>query len=155
MASRTEERAFPSNVFPRHRRGSRASGSSARRPMPHTGSKGLASAEILVPVLRRWYFMVVFRENAAKLPARTASSRTRSQNRVFEVTHASTNALVRARVWRRHNVLLGGAVLEKASLFRHHKLLRSGIRHVIHDKRRGGPLRKTGWGLPEQHYLVR
>ena len=48
--------------------------------MPHTGSKRLASAKLLfVPVLRRWYFTVGFRENVAKLPAMTASSRTQSQ----------------------------------------------------------------------------
>ena len=34
------------------------------------------------------------------------------------------------------------AVLEKASLLRHHKLLREVIRHLVHNKRRWGPLRK-------------
>ena len=63
-------------------------------------------------------------------------------NRVVEVTHTSTNTFVRARVWQRHNELLGAAVMEKASLLRHHNLLRARIRHVVHDKRRGGPLRK-------------
>ena len=33
--------------------------------------------------------------------------------------HASTDALVRARVWRRHYELLGEAILEKTSLLRH------------------------------------
>ena len=75
-------------------------------------------------------------------------------NRVVEITHASTNALVRARVWRRHDELLGAVVLEKAGLLRHHKLLRARTRHVVHDKRRWGPPRKTGGGLPEQHNLL-
>ena len=66
-----------------------------------------------------------------------------------EFTHASTNARVLARVWRRHNELLGAAVMEKASPLRYHKLLRAIIRHVVHDKRRGGPLQKSGGGLPE------
>ena len=39
--------------FPLHWRGSLARGSSARRPMPHTGSSGLVSAKRLLPVLKR------------------------------------------------------------------------------------------------------
>ena len=50
---------------------------------------------------------------------------------------------------------LGAVVLEKASLLRHHKLLRAGRRHVVNDKRRWGPLRKTGGWLPKQHHLLR
>ena len=126
---------------PVHRRRLLPSGSSSRRPMPphgvpHTGFKGLASAKRLVPVLKRCCFMVGFCENLAKVPARTTSSRTRSQVAcVVEFTHTSTNALVRALDWRGHNELFGAAVLEKASLLRHHTLLRAGIRHVVHDKR--------------------
>ena len=63
-------------------------------------------------------------------------------NSVVEITHASTNALVRARVWRGHKELLGAGVLEKASLFRHYKIFRARIRHVVHNKRRWGPLRQ-------------
>ena len=124
------------------------------KTMPDTGSRGPASAKHMVPVLRRCCFMAGFCENSAKVPARTASSaskdgedgvfltnvpartafsRTPSKNSVVEITHASTNALVRARVWREHNVLLGAAVLEKTSFLRHHKLLHAGIRHVVHD----------------------
>ena len=55
-------------------------------------------------------------------------------SRVVAVTHASTNMHVRARVWRRHYLLLDAAVLNKASLLRHHKLVRLIIRHVVHDK---------------------
>ena len=36
---RMVESACPSKLFPRHNQGLWASGSSARRPMPHTGSK--------------------------------------------------------------------------------------------------------------------
>ena len=43
------------------------------------------------------------------------------------ITQASTDALVRAWVWPDHDELIGAAVLEKASLLRHHKLLRAGI----------------------------
>ena len=53
IASRTAESASPSKFFPIHWRGSLALGSSARRPMPHTGSRGLASANRLLPVLKR------------------------------------------------------------------------------------------------------
>ena len=45
--------ASPSKFFPPHWRGPLARGSSARRPMPHTGSIGLASANRLLPVLKR------------------------------------------------------------------------------------------------------
>ena len=73
-------------------------------------------------------------------------------NNVVEITHVSINALVRARIGRRHG-LLGVEALEKAGLFRHHKLIRARITHVIHDNR-WGSLRKTGGGLPEQqHHL--
>ena len=47
--------------------------------MPHTGSKELASANMFVPVLQRCYFIVGFCKTLAKLPARTAFSRTRFQ----------------------------------------------------------------------------
>ena len=47
---RTVERAWPSKLFPRHKWGSWASGSSAQRPVPNTWSKGLASAKSLSPV---------------------------------------------------------------------------------------------------------
>ena len=147
-------KSFPSTLFPGHRRGFRASGSSARRPMPHAGWKRLSSAKNLVPVLRRCCFMVGFFENLAKLPARTASSQTRSQTASSKL-RTPRQLLERARVWRRHNELLGAAVLEKSGLFRHHKLLRVRIRHVVHDKRRGGTLRKAGGGLPEQHHVLR
>ena len=40
------------NIFPLHWRGSLARGSSARRPMTHTGSRGQASANRLLPVLK-------------------------------------------------------------------------------------------------------
>ena len=40
-------------IFPLHWCGPLARGSSARRPMPHTGSRGLASANRLLPVLKR------------------------------------------------------------------------------------------------------
>ena len=53
IASRTAESASPSKNFPLHWRGGLAQGSSARRPMPHTGSRGLASANRLLPVLKR------------------------------------------------------------------------------------------------------
>ena len=46
-------------------------------------------------------------------------------NNGVEITHASTDALVLAWVRRGQNELLGAAVLEKASLLRHHKLLRA------------------------------
>ena len=107
------------------------------RRCPTRGRKGWIQPKSKRPVLRRWYFMVGFCENLAKLPANAVP------HHVVEVTHASTNALVHARVWRRHNELLGAAVLEKAGLLHHHKLLRARIRHVVHDKRRGGPPRKT------------
>ena len=38
----------------------------ARGPMPHTGSKGLASARVVTPVLNRCCFMAGFCENLAK-----------------------------------------------------------------------------------------
>ena len=43
-------KSFLGHVFPRHRQGSWASGSFARRPMPYKGPKGLASAQCLVSV---------------------------------------------------------------------------------------------------------
>ena len=144
MTSQTEERAFPRKCFPRHRWGSRASGSSVRRPMPHTESKGMASAKTFVPVLRRWYFVVGFCENLAKLPAPTAYSRTRSQTALSKLR--TPNALVRARVWRRHNELHGAAVLDNTSLPYHHKLLRARIRHVVDDKREGDHCEKHEGG---------
>ena len=48
IASRTAEIASPSKLFPLHWRGSLALGSSARRPMPHTGSRWLASSKYLL-----------------------------------------------------------------------------------------------------------
>ena len=48
---------FPTQNLRRHRRGFLASGSSAQRPMPHTGSKGLDSAKCLVPVVKQCCFM--------------------------------------------------------------------------------------------------
>ena len=44
ISSRTAESASLSKIFPFHWRGPLARGSSARRPMPHTGSRALASA---------------------------------------------------------------------------------------------------------------
>ena len=38
-----------------------------------------------------------------------------------------------ARVWQGHNELLGAAVLENASLIRHHTMLRAVIRHGVND----------------------
>ena len=76
-------------------------------------------------------------------------------NRIVDVKRASANALVCARVWRRHNELVGAAAMEQASLLRHHKLLRAKIRHDVLNKRRGGRLRKPGGGLPEQHHRFR
>ena len=40
-------------IVPLHWRGSLALGSSARRPMSHTGSRGQALAKSLLPVLKR------------------------------------------------------------------------------------------------------
>ena len=74
---RRETKSFCEHIFPLP--GTRASGSSAWRPMPHTGSKELASANMFVPVLQRCYFIVGFCKTLAKLPARTAFSRTRFQ----------------------------------------------------------------------------
>ena len=91
-------------------------------------------------------------ENLAK--GRTASSRTRSQIAWPKLRTPPRMRFVRSLVWRGHGELLGAAVLEKASLFRLHILLRAGIRHVVNGKRRWGPLRKTGRGLPEQHHLL-
>ena len=48
-----QKSASPSKNFPLHWCGSLARESSARRPMPHTGSRGLASANRLLPVLKR------------------------------------------------------------------------------------------------------
>ena len=106
-----------------------------------------------MPELRRWCFIAGFCENLSSVSKEGVFANA-VPNRVVEFTYASTIALVRARVWSRHNELLSAAVLEKASLLRHHKLLRARIRHVVRDKRRGGALRKTGGGLPEQHHLL-
>ena len=76
-------------------------------------------------------------------------------NRIVEIVPTSTKALVRARVWRIYNELIGAAVLEKGGPVRHHKLLRASLRHVVRDKRQGEPLRKTGGGVPEQHNMLR
>ena len=69
--------------------------------------------------------------------------------------HASTDAFVRAWVWRGHNEPYCAVVLEKASLFSHHILLRARLRDVINDKRPWGPLRQIGGGLPKQYHLLR
>ena len=74
MASRTAESAFLRKFFPGHRRGLLTV--CPKTDAPHE-VKRLASAKRLVPVLRRCCFMAS--ENLAKVPARTASSRTRSQ----------------------------------------------------------------------------
>ena len=90
--------------------------------MTHIKSKGLVSAKKMVPVLRRCCFMVGLCENLA-ITSKDGILANAIQNRVDEITHASTNTLVRAPVWRRCNELLGAAVLEKTGLLRHHKLL--------------------------------
>ena len=69
-------KSFSEHIFPSPPGGLRASGSSARRRMPHTGSKRLSSAKRLEPVLRRCYFITRFSQNLAKMPVRTASSLT-------------------------------------------------------------------------------
>ena len=56
ISSRTAESDSPINFFPLHWRGSLPRGSSARRPMPHTGSRGLVSANRLLPVLKKVMF---------------------------------------------------------------------------------------------------
>ena len=56
ISSRTAESASPRKNFPLHWRGSLARGSSARGSMPHTGSRGLASANRLLPVLKKVMF---------------------------------------------------------------------------------------------------
>ena len=50
---RERRKRLTEQVFPLHWRGSLARESSAWRPMPHTGSRGLASANRLLPVLKR------------------------------------------------------------------------------------------------------
>ena len=127
---------FPSEIFPGHRRGVPASGSSDRRPMPHMGSKGLASAKSLVPMLRRYCFVAGFCENLVKEPARTASSRTLSQIALSKL-HAPRSMRLCAR--ESGDDRMSSSVRrssEKSSLFRHHKVLHAGIRRVVHDKRR-------------------
>ena len=46
-----------------------------------------------------------------------------ASNSVVENTHASTDALVRARVWRRYIDLLGAAILENERFLCHRKVL--------------------------------
>ena len=79
MTSRTVERAFPSIFCLGHRRGLRASGVVCPETDAPHGVKRDGFSQNLVPVLRKCCFMVGFYENLAKLPARTASSQTRSQ----------------------------------------------------------------------------
>ena len=55
IASRTAENASPRKRFSLHWHGPLAPGSSARRPMPHTGSRGMASAASLFPVLKMFF----------------------------------------------------------------------------------------------------
>ena len=57
--------------FSLHWHGLLALGSSARRPMPHTRSRGLDSARILLSEVKSRFFMAVFFMNLACVPNNT------------------------------------------------------------------------------------
>lgn len=80
--------------FPRHRWGSLTSRSFARRPLLLTGSKGLASAKRLSPVLSRCCFMAGFCVKLAKVSARTDFFPFALPNRVVETPNAAADAFV-------------------------------------------------------------
>ena len=90
--------------------------------------------------------------NLKKVPARTASCRTRS---IIKESKLSTPRLILSceRESDRHTELLPGGP-EKGEPYSQRILLRPGIRYVINEKRRG-PLQKKGKGLPEQHQIFR
>lgn len=134
--------------------GSLVSESAARRPMPHTGSTGLlASAKQLVPVFKRCSFMAVFCVNLARKDGVFPNA---VPDSVFDVTHASIYtfcvmlALAKTKSSPLHH---GPGKGEPSQLYP--ILLRAGVRRVVNDKRRGGPLRKIGGGLPGHDHLLR
>ena len=113
---------------------------------PH-GVKRAGSRKIVVPVLNRCCFMAGFCANLEKNPVRAASSRTRPQ--VAQSTLCTPRP--RCLCSRRSGEAIIRSVVswsKKASLFSHHILLRAGI-YTVNDKKRAGPLRKIGGGLPE------
>ena len=112
---RNRRKSFSERFFPRHQRGSRASGSSARRPMPHTEAKGLVSAKCLCPCsgggvswsgsVRTWQSC----QQERRLRERGLKPRCRSYAR-FDQRACPRSGLAKKIE------LLDAAVLEKASL---------------------------------------
>ena len=135
---------FPDICFPSRTTESRASGSSARRSMPHTGPKVL---------FHGW----VLRERG-KNSIKDGVSPNAVQDRVWSklrssrpmrlCSHGSGEDITCSAArwfWKKR----------KASLFSRYVLLRAVARHAVNDKRRERQLPNIGGGLPERHHLLR
>ena len=114
-------------IFPLHWRGFSAGVSSPRRPMPHTGSRGLAFGQPFIASAQKEMF------HAGALREFGVSARLHGilllsvPSSGVKVVHASTDAYVCAWIRRQHDELYCAMVFEKPGLCGHHKLLRSRI----------------------------
>ena len=115
-----------------------ASWSSARRPTPHTWSKGLASAKILLPVFKRWRFLARFCQNLAEVPCENGVFSFTLPNGVVETTRTlrptrwcGLGILRRAPYDFRRTVDVEEARLISIII---DAALRAGTRNVVDDK---------------------
>ena len=92
---RERRKSFPEHLFfLRHREGPWASGSPARKPLPHIGVKGPASAINGEPELNRCWFMAGFCMKWAKSTSEDGVFSNVVPDSAVEIMHASTKAHV-------------------------------------------------------------